>query len=361
MAIDLLLPVITAAGEDGVVTAWMVDEGTRVKAGQLIAEIQAEKVATDVYAPIDGVVTGLVAVMQPVPQGSVICRIEELDEGVVESKVATPPSPAVSAPSVTRPSASPAARRLATELGIDLADVTGSGPEGRITEGDVTTAAARRRPTGVPLSGLRATIARNMRASHAVTAPVTLTTTADVTNTLPEHITAWVVRAAALTLMEHPDLNGTAEGDIFYPSATAHVAIAIQTEDGLVAPVVRDPGSRTLEEVAGAISELAGRARSRRLEKPDFEGATFTVTNLGAAGIDGFTPIINPPQIAVLGVGTVRRVAGFDAYGSVAPRQQMVLSLTFDHSFVDGAPAATFLADLSRRLEGSAPPPSNQH
>jgi len=351
VAIDVVLPVISAAGDDGVVTAWMVDEGARVKAGQLIAEMQAEKVATDVFAPADGVVRGLVAVMQPVPQGSVICRIEESEKGAAE------PAPA---PEPGRPVASPAARRLGGELGIDLAGLTGSGPGGRITEGDIT-AAAGRRPAGVRLTGLRATIARNMRASLAGTAPVTLTTTVDVTETIPRHITAWVVRAAALTLMEHPDLNGTAEGDIFYPSATAHVAIAIQTEDGLVAPVVRDPGSRTLEEVAGAISELAGRAHSRRLEALDFEGATFTVTNLGAEGIDGFTPIINPPQIAVLGVGTVRRVAGFDAYGSVAPRQQMVLSLTFDHSFVDGAPAATFLADLGRRLEGSAPPPPNQH
>ncbi len=346
MAVDVLLPVISAAGDEAVVTAWMVDEGTPVKAGQLIAEMQAEKVATDVFAPADGVVTGLVAVMQPVPQGSVICRIEESGE-----EPAAPP--AGSAPLPGRLIASPAARRLAGELGIDLADVTGSGPGGRITEGDVMAAASAGHPPGVPLAGLRATIARNMRASHARTAPVTLTTTVDVTETVPRQITAWVVRAAAHTLIEHPDLNGTAEGDTFYPSATCHVSVAIQTEDGLVAPVVRDPASRATEEVAEAIRDLAERARSRRLSADDFEGGTFSVTNLGPQGIDAFTPIINQPQIAVLGVGAVRRVAGIDPDGNVVPRLQMVLSLTFDHSFVDGAPAAAFLADLRHRLESS--------
>src|SRR3972149_4522121 len=230
MAVEVLLPVISAAGDEAVVTAWMVDEGTRVRAGQLIAEMQAEKVATDVFAPADGVVTGLVAVMQPVPQGSVICRIEESGEGAV------PPPPAP-APLAGRPIASPAARRLAGELGIDLARVTGSGPGGRITEGDVPAAAPARVSVGVPLAGLRATIARNMRASHARTAPVTLTSIVDVTEANPRHINAAVVRAAALTLLAHPDLNGTAEGDTFYPRATCHVSVAIQTEDGLVAPV----------------------------------------------------------------------------------------------------------------------------
>jgi pyruvate/2-oxoglutarate dehydrogenase complex dihydrolipoamide acyltransferase (E2) component len=346
MAVDVLLPVVSAAGDDGVVTAWMVDEGARVKAGQLIAEMQAEKVATDVYAPADGVVRGLVAVMEAVPQGGVICRIEEPKEGAAE--------PAPPAPEPGRPMASPAARRVAAELGIDLTRLTGTGPGGRITEGDVRAAAAAPGaggPDGIRLSGLRATIARNMRASHAGTAPVTITTTADVTDTVPPQITAWVVRAAALSLLKHPHLNGTADGDTFYPSTTCHVSLAIQTDDGLVAPVVRDPARRSTAEVASMIAELAERARSRRLAATDYEGGTFSVTNLGPQGIDAFTPIINPPQVAVLGVGTVRRVAGFDSYGSVAPREQMVLSLTFDHSFVDGAPAAAFLADLRERLE----------
>jgi pyruvate dehydrogenase E2 component (dihydrolipoamide acetyltransferase) len=340
VAVEVLLPVISAAGDEAVVTAWLVDEGTRVKAGQLIAEMQAEKVATDVYAPADGVVTGLVAVMTPVPQGSVICRIEEPEVGAEPAKTPQPGPPI----------ASPAARRLAGEMGIDLAGVTGSGPGGRITEDDV---AAASRPAGIPLTGLRATIARNMRASHTRTAPVTITTTADVTDTLPQQITAWVVRAAALSLIEHPGLNGTADGDTFYPSTACHVSVAIETEAGLVAPVVRDPASKTTAEVAKTISDLAERARSRRLSTTDFEGGTFSVTNLGPYGIDAFTPIINLPQIAVLGLGTVRLVAGIDREGNVISRRQMVLSLTFDHSFVDGAPAAAFLADLRNRLETS--------
>ena len=118
-----------------------------------------------------------------------------------------------------------------------------------------------------------------------------------------------------------------------------------------MAPVIRDPARKAVAEVAADIAALAERARGRQLEAADYRGATFSVTNLGPYGIDGFTPIINPPQIAVLGVGTVRTVPGFASDGSVVPRHLMTLSLTFDHAFVDGAPAAAFLADLRNRLE----------
>jgi pyruvate dehydrogenase E2 component (dihydrolipoamide acetyltransferase) len=348
------MPVLTEEGEDAVVTAWMVDEGSRVKKGQLIAEVQGEKVALDVEAPADGVATGLVGINQPVPQGSPICRIEEV-EG---SESPPPPERPAEATSEKKPPAaaapaSPAARRLARELGISLSGISGSGPGGRITETDVRRSAGETTGTAdeaAGMSGLRAVIARNMRQSHATTAPVTLTTTADVTGRVPEQITAWVVRSVAICLGEHPDLNGVRDGDSFRSADRPAISLAIQTDAGLVAPVVSDPAARSLEDLHEEIARLAERARSRQLTGADYEGGTFSVTNLGAYGIDAFTPIINLPQVAILGVGAIRTAPGYRD-GELVPRQEMALSLTFDHAFVDGAPAAEFLARVRRQLE----------
>jgi pyruvate dehydrogenase E2 component (dihydrolipoamide acetyltransferase) len=130
------------------------------------------------------------------------------------------------------------------------------------------------------------------------------------------------------------------------------VAIAIQTDEGLVAPVVRDAASRSVEDIARSIQDLAQRATTKTLTAEDFEGGTFTVTNLGAYGIDGFTPIINLPQVAILGVGAVKRVPAIDDNGDITARNQMVLSLTFDHAFVDGAHAAAYLQQLGAAMAG---------
>jgi pyruvate dehydrogenase E2 component (dihydrolipoamide acetyltransferase) len=243
--------------------------------------------------------------------------------------------------------ASPAAKRVARELGVDLAAVTGSGPGGRITEADVRAVAVT-----ASASGLRAVIARNMLRSHAETAAVTLHSTIDLGEVVPSHITATIVKTAAETLTDHPHLNGHRDGQGFVPVRVAQVAVAIQTDEGLLAPVVRDAGSRSVEDVAEAIRDLAERAAAKTLTAEDFEGGTFTVTNLGAYGIDGFTPIINLPQVAVLGVGAVRRVPVVDDHGAISATNQMVLSLTFDHAFVDGAHAAAFLQQVGAAIAG---------
>jgi pyruvate dehydrogenase E2 component (dihydrolipoamide acetyltransferase) len=202
------------------------------------------------------------------------------------------------------------------------------------------------------MSGLRAVIARNMRRSHTVTAPVTITTTADVTDTLPAgSITAWVVQAVAHTLPYHPHLNGQRDGDRYAVAQTPRISVAVQTDEGLVAPVLHNPAGQDLEQIAGELAELAAKARGKQLQPGDLEGGTFTVTNLGGFGIDAFTPLINLPQVAVLGVGAARAVPGFDPEGSVVRRRHMVLSLTFDHAFIDGTPAAAFLAELREQLE----------
>jgi pyruvate dehydrogenase E2 component (dihydrolipoamide acetyltransferase) len=338
VTVEVMMPVITASGEEAVVTAWFVDEGGTCAEGQLIAEVQAEKISAEVNAPAAGYVVEPVAIKEPVPQGSPICRISE-SAPVTASAAVTSAGPAQS-----RVAASPAAKRIARELGVDLATIRGTGPEGRITEADVRAAGPS------PVGGLRAVIARNMRRSHAETAPVTLHSSVDLGSEQPSQITASVVKAVAETLALHPHLNGHREGDTFIPAEVANVAVAIQTDDGLVAPVVRDPAGRNLDEVAAAIRDLAGRAEAKTLAAEDFADATFTVTNLGVFGVDGFTPIINLPQVAILGVGAVRRVPAFDQTGAVSARYETVLSLTFDHAFVDGAPAAAFLRDLGAAL-----------
>ncbi len=355
------MPVFTKAGEEGVVSAWMVDEGAPVKAGQLIAEVQVEKVAVEVLAPIDGVVIGLVPINQPVRQGQPICRIGDaaVRPGPETGRVPVPSNgpeadqtPVSSArPEMGRAAASPAARRLAAELGVDLAAVTGTGPGGRITEADITVA-ARGAGRGSELGGLRATIARNLRRSRNETAAFTITTTADVTGRVPRHISAWLLKQVAEVLPRYPHINGQRSGDRFTSADKANISLAIQTDAGLVAPVIGDVGSRSIGEIAATIEALAEKARSGRLEATDFEGGTFTVSNLGSFGIDAFTPIINLPQVAILGVGAIRTVPGFSEDGQVTPRQHLTLSLTVDHAFIDGAPAAAFLAEVRSVLEG---------
>lgn len=346
MATDVLMPVITASGEEAVVTAWFVDEGDACTPGQLLAEVQAEKLSAEVESTEAGYVVDRVAVNEPLPQGSPICRIVDS----VEESEASPTPTREREGGAARVVASPAAKRVAKEAGIDLAAVSGTGPGGRITEADVRAAMGK---GPVAATGLRAVIARNMLRSHAETAPVTLHSNVALGNEPPSHLTARVVKAVAEALADHPHLNGYRdEQGVFVPATTAQVAVAIQTEDGLVAPVVREAASRTVEELAEAIRALADRANSKKLEVEDFSGGTFTVTNLGPYGIDGFTPIINLPQMAILGVGTARRVPMIDADAAVTTGYRMVLSLTFDHAFVDGAPAAVFLQQVGESLAG---------
>jgi pyruvate dehydrogenase E2 component (dihydrolipoamide acetyltransferase) len=348
MTREVLMPIITASGEEAVVTAWFVDEGGACSEGQLIAEVQVEKISAEVEAPGAGHVVNRVAVNEPVAQGSAICQIVE---SVEKTATETQPAQPVTAEKTSLPTvvASPAARRVARELEVDLTGLTGSGPGGRITEADVKAAAG---PGASKAGGLRAVIARNMRQAHTETAAVTLHSIVDLGEVVPPHITATVVKTVAETLADHPHLNGRRQDDEFVPAGVAQVAVAIQTEEGLVAPVVRDAASRSVNEIAEVIADLVERAAAKTLTVGDYEGGTFTVTNLGSYGIDGFTPIINLPQVAILGVGAIRRVPVVDESGAVTVGYQVVLSLTFDHAFVDGAPAAAFIQQVGAAMAG---------
>jgi pyruvate dehydrogenase E2 component (dihydrolipoamide acetyltransferase) len=253
----------------------------------------------------------------------------------------------------------PAARRLAREHGLDLAGVTGSGPGGRITEADVRARLEDQDAGTLPLAGTRGVIARRMVASLQGSAQYTLVRTADVTGLvraydrgdLPAGVTYTDVlaRAAVLSLAEHPALNAHIAGDQIRLARRVHLGIGIDTGEALLVGVLHDAGADGLAALSARRRALTERVRAGHADVAELQGSTFTITNLGPAGIDAFTPIINPPEVAILGVGRVTDQPVPDGPG-VAWRKSLTLSLTADHRAVDGAPAARFLATLAGHL-----------
>jgi len=288
-----------------------------------------------------------------------------------------------------RPAISPRARRMAAELGIDWMAITGTGRTGRIRERDVRAFAEHRlgaaHPTVstailvephsssgrlVPLSASRRTIAERMSASARTVAAVTLTSKVDATNlvsfrnqfklagdssdSLVPSFTDLIVKLAAMALKQHPLLNASWRDDGIFYSAAIDIGVAVDTDAGLLAPVVRDVPSLGLRQLAVETRRLVERARARRLTADELRGGTFTVTNLGMYGVDAFTPIINLPQCAILGVGRIVREPAVLG-DQIVPREVLTLSLSFDHRVVDGAPAARFLDMLRQAVEQPAP------
>ncbi|MBL6705091.1 MAG: 2-oxo acid dehydrogenase subunit E2 [Planctomycetaceae bacterium] len=270
-------------------------------------------------------------------------------------------------PSPLPPVASPRARRVAAELEIDWTQLTGTGAGGRIREQDVL--AARRAPAAgrrIPLTSRRKVIAQRMVASRQQTVPVTLTTKADATNlvNLREQFKTTkgespipgyqdiITKLVARVLGRHPLLAGRWEEDaIVLPAENElHLGMAVDTDDGLLVPVLRNVGQSSLIEVAAKSRQLVGQARAGKLTAADMQGSVFTITNLGAFGIDSFTPIINVPETAILGLGAIRREPVALDDGGIVSRHQLTLSLTFDHRILDGAPAARFLQDIATAI-----------
>ena len=260
----------------------------------------------------------------------------------------------------------PAARRLAQQNGIDLAQVQGTGPGSRILINDVEKAIqapCQSQPQVVEMAGIRRTIATRMLQSLQTTAQVTVTTEANVTEAMtlrqglsrsmsdgslsPLHL---VLKATARALKEHPRLNAIQSEDRVQLVDRVNIAIAVALAEGLITPVIQDADLKTLAELATEGRELAAKTREGRARPEEVTGGTFTVTTLGAYDIDAFTPIINPPQVGILGVGRVVEKPIIED-GQVAKGAMMYLSLTFDHRVVDGAPAAEFLQTIKKHLE----------
>lgn len=369
MATEVRLPQAGMGMTDGTVTEWLKDVGEQVRKGECIAEVEAAKTTVEIEAPCDGILARILAPAGTlVPVREVMALIVSPGEPA-DQPPAGPPGEPSAPPRPLPPEAGevqvvPAARRLAREHGIALTDVPGSGPGGRITEADVRARIEQGAGApALPLTGTRGLIARRMVASLQGSAQYTLVRAVDVTGLADLHdrgelpggvtYTDAVARAVTLSLAEHPGLNGHITGGQAWIAPAVDLGIGIDTDDGLVVGVLRNAGDLGLAGLSDKRRAIAERVRAGRAGVEELQGSTFTISNLGSLGIDSFTPIINPPEIAILGVGRITE-APAPAEGGITWRKSMTLSLTVDHRAVDGAPAARFLAAVASRLQHPA-------
>ena len=431
MATNVLLPQWGMNMEDGTLTKWLVNEGDEIAEGQPLVEVETAKINSELESPATGVVAHIMASEGSlVKVGELVAVIAEPGESPPRPEPGAPKSPAAARrrqrPGRERPArgggarqVTPVARRLARDNSIDLDEVTGTGPRGRITEQDVRDAIeARQRPQRsrvqvvprarqlarqegidladvsgsgpngriavadveraiaerdagaamaetVPLTGLRKTIADRMTMSVSTMAQVTLTTEADVTELLKLReslVSEWrpnrvrpldldiIIAAVAQALREHPRLNShLVDGEVLLLK-DVNIGVAVAVPDGLVVPVLRGADTLDLLGTAQAMRELANKVRKGDLGIDDVTGAGFTVTALSNYDIDVFTPIIDPPQVAILGLGrAIEKPVVVD--GEIAVRSMMHLSVTFDHRALDGVPVAEFIRSLKGKLE----------
>jgi pyruvate dehydrogenase E2 component (dihydrolipoamide acetyltransferase) len=386
MITEVRMPKLGMAMKKGAVTKWLKAEGDAVSEGADLFELASEKITAVVPAPASGVLGRVVADLGvELPVGALLALIgepgdafppaQELAGADAGSRSASPPAaapaPAVGAVAGEGAPASPAARRRARELGVDLNQVPPSAPGKRIMVEDVeafaAAAEAAEAPAGqvVPFAGIRKVVAERLTESLQTMAQVTIAREVEAGGLVARRAalaagfeaatgirltyTDLLVQLVAELLADHPLLNATLTEQGIVLAPAVHMGVAVALEDGLIVPVIRDAGTRSLAELARDRVDLAARAQAGTLAMDQVEGGTFTISNLGSFGADAFTPIVNPPQCAILGVGRIvdKPVA---VAGTVEVRPSMWLSLTFDHRIVDGAPAARFLQQLGDRL-----------
>jgi pyruvate dehydrogenase E2 component (dihydrolipoamide acetyltransferase) len=325
-------------------------------------EVQTDKATVDIPSPYAGTVLRiLVAEGEVAPVGAVLVVIGEPGEDVPGE---VSPPPAASAParegaptavSAGRVQATPLVRKIAQELGVDLAAVAGTGPSGRVTEEDVRVAArgggpAREEGRRVPLRGVRRLVAEHMARAHREVPPVTWVEECDFEEVALDTLVASVVAACVECLVEFPELNARLEEDEIVYLDRYDIGVAVQTEQGLVVPVVRDAGSKSLAELDAEIRRLADGAREGSLKPEEVRGSTFTVTSAGKLAGLFQTPIVNHPEVAILSIGRVApRPVVRD--GEIVVRRTGTIALTFDHRVVDGARAAEFGLAVIARLQ----------
>jgi pyruvate dehydrogenase E2 component (dihydrolipoamide acetyltransferase) len=431
MATILTMPKLGLTMTEGKVVKWLRQDGEQVVQGQPVVVVMSKKITYEVEAPASGIVRVVAQAKEGRKVTDVLGYILEPGEPMpkVEETVTPPaatphvavpirktpaPAPAVvDAPREVR--SSPAARRLAKELGVDITRVQGSGRKGRISEKDVqafhddraridATPLARRMaeeeglnlssvpgsgpggriteddilraldgqtevgvaiPKVIPFTGMRHAIAEGMMDSLHSMAQLTLTSHADVTALVelrdvlrrrweaPISYTDLIVKAVAAALRDHPLLNSTLSGENILLHDEINIGVAVALDQGLIVPIVRQADKKSVSDINHMLRDLAERARSDQLTVDEVTGGTFTVTNLGMYRVDAFTPIVKPPEVAILGVGQISdHLTHID--GQFLARLQMALSLTIDHRVVDGAPGAAFLQTLVEFLEHPA-------
>lgn len=392
MASRVVMPKLTDTMEEGVVLAWKKREGDPIAAGDVLAEIETDKAVMDLEAFASGTIRRLL--VQPgetVKAGALIAVIGEPDEDIgpaLESAAAPAtaaaakaapaqtqaPAPvqAASGPAVK---ASPRARKLAEDSGLDPGSLTGSGPGGRVVEDDVRAALARGgegtgtrtrpAPGDRPLSQMRKAIARAMVQSKAPVPHFYLTSEIAMDeaeqwrlrlkqgrhdNGPVPGMTDLIIKAVALSLRRHPEINVSFVGDALRSHPTIDIGLAVALEDGLITPVLRDCGEKTLDAIAVETRALIERARDKRLTPPEYSGATFSISNLGMYDVDNFIAVLMPPEAAALAIGAIRDVPVV-RQGAVAVGRRMKVTLSCDHRALDGVQGAKFLRELKRILE----------
>jgi pyruvate dehydrogenase E2 component (dihydrolipoamide acetyltransferase) len=399
MATDVSLPRLGQGMEAGTIVRWLKSEGDKVEKGEPLYELDTDKVTQEVEADASGVLLKILAGEgEEIEVGKRIAVIgqegeEVADEGEAAVEVDEDeqeegsPAPAreeereqgreaakeeaeqqETARANGRIKASPLARRIARERGIDLASLSGTGPEGRIVAEDVeraatapahaTVGAAPLEAEVVPLTSLRKTIAR--RLTEAWQAPAfQISMSADMTRAQELHarlrdqgvsVTDILTKLAAIALLRHREVNAQFADDELRIFPNAHIGLAVATERGLIVPVQREVERKSLVQIAAERKELVQRTREGKLAQEDLEGGTFTISNLGMYGVESFTAVLNPPQAAILAVGAIEEkpVVG---EGEFLARHLMAMTLTCDHRAIDGAKAAEFLRELKTLLE----------
>jgi pyruvate dehydrogenase E2 component (dihydrolipoamide acetyltransferase) len=390
VAIEITVPRLGWSMEEGTFIEWRKADGDRIAPGDTLYILESEKAAEEIESldegvlriPLDGpkpgdivnvgqVLAYLVAEGEAAPLARMQPRKAETAAPEQQSRFTEERTSVATAGNRRNPAISPRARRVASELGVTWRGLKGSGRNGRIRERDIR-AAATQRTDGrlIPHSNHRRIIAARMVAGVTQAAPVTLTARADTTEFVvlrnqfkanavsPNEITPsyndLILKLAAVALRRHPLLQAQWRDDGLFVPNRVDIAIAVDTDAGLLVPVVRGVDELTIAQIAAQSHELIARARAGRLTAAQMRDATFTVSNLGHLGVEAFTPIIHLPQCAVLGVGRIsREPAVID--NQIVPRDRLTLSLTFDHRIVDGAPAARFLDMLRTCIEHPAP------
>jgi 2-oxoisovalerate dehydrogenase E2 component (dihydrolipoyl transacylase) len=345
VAYEFKLPDLGEGLTEGEIARWLVTEGQEVAEDDPLVEIQTDKTTVEIPSPAAGTVTRiLVDEGKVVPVGTVLVVIGGEPDGGQPRSEAEAPAPAA------KGRATPLVRKIAQELGVDLDAVTGTGPQGRITDEDVRAAAGPREGRREPLRGVRRLIAEHMARAHREVPAVTWVEECDFSALDLKLLVPTVLKACAESLKELPELNARLEGEEVVYLDRYDLGVAVQTDQGLVVPVVRDCDSRSIEELRADVDRLADGARAGTLKPEELRGSTFTVTSAGKLAGLFQTPIVNYPEVAILSVGRIAdRPVVRD--GEVIAAPVGYVSVTFDHRVVDGARAAEFGLSVIRRLE----------
>ncbi|MGF9887664.1 dihydrolipoamide acetyltransferase family protein [Priestia megaterium] len=402
MAAEVVMPKLGMAMKEGTVSTWNKKVGDSVSKGDMIASINSEKIEMEIEAPQDGVILDiLVQEDVGVPPGTIICYVGKPNEQLTEqnssaNELQAPKNEVAAAISLEEPPAntasskknketvriSPIARKIAESENINIETIQGTGPKGRITKADVEKVLAERDSESspqtverdnpainketLPVAGMRKVIASRMHNSLLNSAQLTINMKADVTDLLSlqreikdvtqqRHkvkisLTDFIARAVVLSLQEHKQMNSAYIDNEIQLYNHVHLGMAVALENGLVVPVMQHAEKMSLVELAAEIKTRAADARQGQLSTDRMQGSTFTITNLGAYGVEYFTPVLNPPETGILGVGATEDVPMYKG-DELQKRNLLPLSLTFDHRVLDGAPAANFLGTIKQYLE----------